>query len=47
VYLVRLCTAFYGPVWLDVRSAHLYDLEARECRKDSGTPLLPLVGLAL
>jgi HNH endonuclease len=45
-YLVRLCTAFYGPLWREVKSGHTYDLIRGECREHHRTPIMPPEGWA-
>jgi hypothetical protein len=45
-YMVRLCTAFYGPLWREVKSGHTYDLDTLECREHHRTPIMPPEGWA-
>ena len=45
-YLVRLCIAFYGPLWHEVKSGHTYDLSTRECREHHRTQIMPPEGWA-
>jgi len=45
-YLVRLCTAFYGPLWREVKSGHTYELATNECRELHRTVIQPPEGWA-
>lgn len=45
-YLVRLCTAFYGPLWREVKSGHTYELVTSECRTLHHTVIQPPEGFA-
>jgi len=45
-YLVRLCTAFYGPLWREVKSGHVYDLDVLEVRETRRTAIMPPEGWA-